>query len=58
MTLNKEDAVKILYSVEIRWGLRGCGVELMCGGTLEAVGLWSRADVWRHVGGCGAVEQS
>ena len=30
----------------------------MCGGTLEAVGLWGRADVWRHVGGCRAVEQS
>ena len=29
----------------------------MCGGTLEAVGLRSRADVWRHVGGCGAAEQ-
>ena len=44
----------------------------MCGDTLEAVGLWSRADVWRsletvglrsradvwrYVGGCGAAEQ-
>ena len=76
MTLNKEDTVKMLYSVEVRWGLWGCGAvehslcveirwgpwgcgaELMCGDKLGAVGLRSRADVWRYVVGCGAAEQS
>ena len=57
MTLNKENAVKI-YSVEVCWGLWGCGAELMCGDTLGAVGLRNRADVWRYTGGCGAAEKS
>ena len=30
----------------------------MCEDTLAAVGLRSRADVWRYVGGRGAAEQS
>jgi hypothetical protein len=43
MTLNKEDAVKMLYSVEVRWGLWRYGTELM---------------LWIYVGVCGASEQS
>jgi hypothetical protein len=58
MALNKENAGKMLYSVVVRWGLWGYGTELMCGDTLGAVGLRSRDDVWRYVGGCGAAEQS
>ena len=44
--------------MEIGWGLWGCEAELMCGDRLGAVGLRSRVDVWRYVGGCGAAEHS
>ena len=30
----------------------------MYGDKLGAVGLRSRTDVWRYIGGCGAAEQS